>query len=76
MFIGRLWKRFFLVLAVCLGLLGLNGLINDLARLARWRFYLAGVIWPRGLWLVGGLFLRGIEIEKVANESEARKPIQ
>ena len=46
MFIGRLWKRFFLVLAVCLGLLGLNGLINDLARLAVGAFTWRGLFGP------------------------------
>jgi hypothetical protein len=46
MFISRLWSRFFLVLAICLGLLGLNGLINDLARLAVGAFTWRGLFGP------------------------------
>ena len=46
MYIGRLWPDFFLVLAVCLGLLGLNGLINDLARLAVGAFTWRGLFGP------------------------------
>jgi hypothetical protein len=46
MFVERLWSRFFLVLAVCLGLLGLTNLVNDLLRLTVGAFTWRGLFGP------------------------------
>jgi hypothetical protein len=46
MFVGRLWSRFFLVLAVCFGLLGLTNLTNDLARAFIGAFTWRGLFGP------------------------------
>ena len=46
MFTDRLWKRFFLVWAVCFGLLALNGLVKDLARSAIDAFTWRGLFGP------------------------------
>jgi hypothetical protein len=46
MFVDRLWSRFFLVLAICFGLLGLTGLTNDLARAFIGAFTWRGLFGP------------------------------
>lgn len=46
MFAVKLWSRFFLVLAICFGLLAVNGLVNDLARSAISAFTWRGLFGP------------------------------
>jgi hypothetical protein len=64
--IGRLWSRFFLVLAVCFGLLGLFSLTNDLTRLLVDAFSWRGLFYPAvyGLVAVAFFWLSGLRTSK------------
>jgi chromate transport protein ChrA len=59
MYVGRLWSRFFLVIGVCFGLLGLINLMNDLLRLLVSAFTWRGLFAPAVFGLVA-LFFFGI----------------
>jgi hypothetical protein len=56
MLAGRLWSRVFLTLAVCFGLLGLNGLVNDLSRLIIGAFTWRGLFAPAVYGLLAAFF--------------------
>lgn len=59
MLAGRLWARFFLVIAICFGLLGLINLLNDLLRLLVGAFTWRGLFAPVTYGLVA-LFFFGV----------------
>ena len=75
MYIGRLWPRFFLVLAVCMGLLALNGLINDLARSAVGAFTWRGLFAPAVYVLLAALLFWVSRWKKLPTNPKPEKPI-
>jgi len=75
MFIGRLFPRFFLVLAICLGLLGLNGLINDLARLAVGAFTWRGLFAPAVYGVLAALLFWVSRSKKLPANPKPEMPI-
>jgi len=76
MFVGLLWTRFFLVLAICLGLLGLNGLINDLARLAVGAFTWRGLFGPAVYGVLAVFFFGLSRSRKLPANPKPESPLQ
>jgi len=76
MLTGRLWSRFFLVLAVCFGLLGLMNLVNDLARLTIGAFTWRGLFGPAVYGLLAVFFFVIGRAKRLPANPKPENPLQ